>query len=298
MADNTTRQQIVVGVDGSASALQAARWAGDEAAHRHLPVRVVHADAMPALSYGAGVRPPDGFSEVLETQGRQWLADAEAAIRSVHPGLEIHTDLTTGSPVTELLEASADARLVVLGSRGLGGFSGMLTGSTVVAMVARGRCPVVVVRGGGRENGPVVVGVDGSPANEPAVAAAFEEASSRGADLVAVHSWLSVSAGTAHTLGQQLLSDFDGLEANERELLAERLAGWQEKYPDVAVRRVVARDHPVRCLLDHSADAQLLVIGSRGRGGFSGMLTGSTSQALIHHATCPLLVVQSPHAVS
>ncbi|WP_326952880.1 universal stress protein [Amycolatopsis sp. NBC_01286] len=294
MADNTTRQQIIVGVDGSASALQAARWAGDEAARRHLPVRVVHAVSMPALSYGAGVRPPDGFSEVLETQGRQWLADAEAAIRSGHPDLEIHADLATGSPVTELLEAAADARLVALGSRGLGGFSGMLTGSTVVAMVARGRCPIVVVRGGGRENGPVVLGMDGSPANEPAIAVAFDEASSRGADLVAVHSWLSVSAGTAHTLGQQLLDDFDALEGNERELLAERLAGWQEKYPDVTVRRVVARDHPVRCLLDHSADAQLLVVGSRGLGGFSGMLTGSTSQALIHHATCPLLVVQSP----
>lgn len=294
MADNTTRQQIVVGVDGSASALQAARWAGDEASRRRLTVRVVHAVSPPALSYGAGVRPPDGFSEVLETQGRQWLADADAAIRSAHPDLEVHLDLVQGSPVTELLEASADARLVALGSRGLGGFSGMLTGSTVVAMVARGRCPVVVVRGGGRENGPVVAGVDGSPANEPAIAAAFDEASSRGADLVAVHSWLSVSAGTAHTLNQQLLNDFDGLEAKERELLAERLAGWQEKYPDVAVRRVVARDHPVRCLLDHSADAQLLVVGSRGLGGFSGMLTGSTSQALIHHATCPLLVVQSP----
>ncbi|WP_326950140.1 universal stress protein [Amycolatopsis sp. NBC_01307] len=294
MADNTTRQQIIVGVDGSASALQAARWAGDEAARRHLPVRVVHAVSMPALAYGAGVRPRDGFSEVLETQGRQWLADAEAAIRSGHPDLEIHADLATGSPVTELLEAAADARLVALGSRGLGGFSGMLTGSTVVAMVARGRCPIVVVRGGGRENGPVVLGMDGSPANEPAIAVAFDEASSRGADLVAVHSWLSVSAGTAHTLGQQLLDDFDALEGNERELLAERLAGWQEKYPDVTVRRVVARDHPVRCLLDHSADAQLLVVGSRGLGGFSGMLTGSTSQALIHHATCPLLVVQSP----
>lgn len=125
--------------------------------------------------------------------------------------------------MTELLEAAADARLVALGSRGLGGFSGMLTGSTVVAMVARGRCPIVVVRGGGRENGPVVLGMDGSPANEPAIAVAFDEASSRGADLVAVHSWLSVSAGTAHTLGQQLLDDFDALEGNERELLAERL---------------------------------------------------------------------------
>ncbi|MFI5588386.1 universal stress protein [Amycolatopsis sp. NPDC051758] len=294
MAYNTTRQHIVVGVDGSASALQAARWAGDEAARRHLPVRIVHAVSVPALSYGAGVRPPDGFSDVLETQGRKWLADAEAAIRSAHPDLEIDTDLVTGSPVTELLEASGDARLVALGSRGLGGFSGMLTGSTVVAMVARGRCPIVVVRGGGRENGPVVLGMDGSPANEPAIAVAFDEASSRGADLVAVHSWLSVSAGTAHTLGQQLLDDFRAIEENERELLAERLAGWEQKYPDVTLRRVVARDHPVRCLLDHSADAQLLVVGSRGLGGFSGMLTGSTSQALIHHATCPLLVVQSP----
>jgi nucleotide-binding universal stress UspA family protein len=289
-----TSQQIVIGVDGSTSALQAARWAGDEAARRHAPVRIVHAVAPPALAYGGGLGPPDGFSAVLESDGRQWLADAHAALRSAHPELKIELALVSGSPVSELVKASATARLVVLGSRGLGGFSGMLTGSTAVALVARGHCPVAVVRSGGRANGPVVLGVDGSPANEPAIAAAFDEASTRGADLVAVHSWLSFSTGSSHTLGPQLLNDFDALEAGENELLAERLAGWQEKYPEVAVHRVVERDHPAGSLLKHSAGAQLLVVGSHGHNGLFGMLLGSTSQELMHHATCPLLVVHPP----
>lgn len=141
-------------------------------------------------------------------------------------------------------------------------------------------------------HGPVVVGVDGSPASESALAMAFDEASLRGADLVAVHTWIEFSSDSAYAYAHQFIVDWDVIETRERELLAQRLAGWQERYPDVTVRRVVTRDRPVRCLLEHAADAQLLVVGSRGHSGLPGMLLGSTSQALIYHAPCPLLVVR------
>jgi nucleotide-binding universal stress UspA family protein len=123
---------------------------------------------------------------------------------------------------------------------------------------------------------------------------AFEEASLRGADLVAVHTWTEFTSDTEYAYARQFTGDWDDVEADEREKLAVGLAGWQEKYPDVTVRQVVTRDRPVRCLLEHAADAQLVVVGSRGHGGFAGMLLGSTSQALIYHAPCPLLVVHAP----
>jgi len=114
----------------------------------------------------------------------------------------------------------------------------------------------------------------------------------RGADLVAVHTWIEFSSDSAYAFAHQFIVDWDVIETRERELLAERLAGGQESYPDVTMRRVVTRDRPVRCLLDHAADAQLLVVGSRGHGGLPGMLLGSISQALIYHAPCPLLAVR------
>ena len=138
----------------------------------------------------------------------------------------------------------------------------------------------------------MVVGVDGSPTSEPALAMAFEEAAIRGAELVAVHAWVEFASDTVYASARQFFVDWDAIENREREMLAERLAGWREKYPDVTVRRVVMGGRPARCLVEQAADAQLLVVGSRGHGGFAGMLLGSTSHALIHHAPCPLLVVR------
>jgi nucleotide-binding universal stress UspA family protein len=135
---------------------------------------------------------------------------------------------------------------------------------------------------------------------EEKVTTAFEEAALRGADLVAVHSWLEFVSDTEYATARQLLVGWDAAETREREILAERLAGWPdgrmagwpEKYPDVTVRRVVAGGKPAALLLKEAGDAQLLVVGSRGRDGFAGMPLGSTSQALIHHAPCPLLVIR------
>ena len=289
----TTGRPIVVGVDGSTSALHAARWAADVAAARHLPLRLVFASNCYAFGYTGALAPPQSYFDAMQTGGEQLLAAAEAEIRLRHPDLVIAVDLQTAGPIPTLVEQTDDARMLVLGSRGSGGFHGILAGSTAVALVAHGHCPVAVVRGAGEDaappsEGPVVVGVDGSPTSDAAVAAAFDEASWRGAELVAVHSWLEYTSDTS--LPDRFDAEWTALEQREEELLAERLSGWQEKYPDVAIRRVLARGKPVERLMEHAA--QLIVVGSRGHGGFTGMLLGSTSQALIYHAGCPVLVVR------
>ncbi|MDN3359771.1 universal stress protein [Actinomadura sp. DC4] len=292
MTGNSIHRPIVVGVDGSAAALRAARWAADEAARRRLPLRLVQ--VIDVVSATGGFAPPRSFFTTLETEGRRQLTEAEAAVRQDHPELEIEPILRTAGLVSTLIALSEDAQLMVLGARGSGG---LLAGSTAIALVAHGHSPVAVIRGGETDEappseGPVVVGVDGSPISEPALAMAFEEAAMRGTDLVAVHAWVEFTSDTAYATARQFLVDWEAVETREREMLAERLAGWQEKYPDVAVRRVVTGGRPAGRLLDAAEDGQLLVVGSRGRGGFAGMLLGSTSQALIHHAPCPLMVVR------
>ena len=195
-----------------------------------------------------------------------------------------------GFPTPALQAESADAALVVLGDRGLGGFTGLLLGSVAVSLAAHAACPVVVVRGPEFDASaprvePVVVGVDGSPASEAAFA--FAAAALHAVPLVAVHAWcdLVVDPTVAPLLD-------DALESDEREVLAERLAGWSQEYLDVDVRRLVVRDRPARALVQESASAQLVVVGSRGRGGLAGMLLGLVSHALLHHAHCPVAVVR------
>lgn len=284
-----TSRPVVAGVDGSESSLGAARWAADEARRRGVSLRLVSAVHMPVVGYGIGA----GLAVDLTKELRQAAERELTALRSeLSTGcIDVTFAIRTGTAVPALVEESRSALCVVLGSRGLGGFTGALVGSTAVGLVAHGHCPVAVVRQA-RPDGPVVVGVDGSPASEAAVSLAFEEASSRGAELVAVHSWTDFDADLSPAAARHFVVDEQAVAIAERESLAERLAGWREKYPDVPVRCVVARDRPVRCLLDQAENARLLVVGSRGRGGFTGMLLGSTSQALVHHAPCPLLVTR------
>jgi nucleotide-binding universal stress UspA family protein len=295
MSNTRAGHAIVVGVDGSASALHAALWAADEAAQRKRPLRLVFAgDSLP-FGNGVGLAPPQSYFDAIRVGGEQLLVAAETAIRRQHPGLEIHLELLTAAAVPTLIEQTRDARLLVLGSRGSGGFRGILVGSTAVALVAYGHCPVAVIRGRTPEaappvDGPVVVGVDGSATSDAAIAASFDEASWRNAALVAV---LALDDATPQPVySHQTPAARKVAEQNGHELLAERLAGWQDKYPDVVVRRVLTRAQPVEALLDNAADAQLIVVGSRGHGGFAGAILGSTSQALIYHAGCPLLVVR------
>lgn len=294
MTHNLAGAPIVAGVDGSESATHAALWAAEEALTRSMPLLLVHAVPVPAGAYAGRFGIDVGFLNGLETQGRDALAQVHAQITRKHPGLTVSTKLFSGDVVGNLIELSREARMVVLGSRGLGQVSGILAGSTAVALVAHGKCPVAVIRDQSPPaSGPVVLGVDGTRASATAVELAFEEAAIREVELIAVHTWTEFVSDLTYAYARQFEMDWEQIEQHEQELLSESLAGWQQKYPEVPVRRIVIRDRPVRQLLEHAQHAQLLVVGSRGHGGFAGMLLGSTSQALIYHALCPLLVARS-----
>ncbi|NMH97537.1 universal stress protein [Pseudonocardia acidicola] len=287
-------RRVVAGVDGSESACEAVRWAAVEAALRNVPLRLVNAFGWMTTAHlgdpGLGV----AYREVLLEAARDQLGAAAAVARAAAPGIEIEQEVRTGYPAPVLTDESKRTQLLVLGSRGLGGFTGLLVGSVAVSVAAHASCPVVVVRGPVSDRpapgaAPVVVGVDGSPMSEAALAFAFDTAALRRAPLIAVHTWRDVMLDPTMVP----LLDWDAIEADERLVLAERLAGWSEKYPDVEVRRLVTRDRPARALVEQSGGAQLVVVGARGRGGFTGLLLGSVSQALLRHSRCPVAVVRS-----
>jgi nucleotide-binding universal stress UspA family protein len=282
---------VVVGVDGSSSALAAVKWAADECARHHVPLRLVHGYALPVRGYPAIIMTGNEIRRAIEEQGQGWLTQAVAAARAAAPGVEVTTESVNDNVTHLMIEESRAARLMVLGSQGLGTITGLLVGSTALALAAHGKCPLVVVRGTEVPGGPVVVGVDGSPTSEAALAFAFEAASTRGCPLTAIMCWQDFMVESAYT-ASRFTVDWGQVEAEEQRLLAQRLAGWQEKYPDVQVHRVVLRDRPARALMRYGAEAQLVVVGSHGHGGFAGMLLGSTSQALVYHAPCPLAIVR------
>lgn len=279
---------IVAGVDGSAGSDRAVRWAAVTAAARGRTLRLVHAvDLEPVRALGA--RPLVGALRVRA--GGVLLAAARLAGRTA-PEVRVRTELAEGAPAGALIERSAGAHMVVLGATGTGGAAAHL-GSTLLAVGTHGRGAVVVVRDVDFDrrpdaSGPVVVGVDGGAACGPAVAAAFAEASARGADLVALHSWIDLPYGEFTCAADGI--DDPELAETARRLLAEQLAGWSAKYPEVAVRRELYLSGPRHHLLRWSRAAQLLVVGGRGRGGFAGLLFGSTSNALVQRAHCPVLV--------
>jgi nucleotide-binding universal stress UspA family protein len=284
---------VVAGVDGSDSALEAVRWAAREAHRRRVPLRLISAFGWTTGHHLGDPGFGTDYITVLLQKARDEVAAAAATASSLAPELAIEQEVITGFPVPVLNGEAARAQLVVLGDRGLGGFTGLLAGSVAVALATHAPCPVVVVRGpapgaSSPLEGPVVVGIDGSPTSEAALAFAFEAADLRGVPLVAVHTW------TDYQIESTMVAVLEGdaIDADEHRLLAERLAGWSEKFPDVPVQRLVTRYRPARTLVEQSQHAQLVVVGSRGRGGFAGLMLGSVSHALLHHAACPVAVVR------
>ncbi|WP_028927871.1 universal stress protein [Pseudonocardia acaciae] len=284
---------VVVGVDGSEPAMAAVRWAAGEAARRGLPVRLVAAFGWPDIQPpGETILTTDYRAELLR-EAREHLSAAADVAEQTAPGLLVEQQVVTGYPAAVLRAEAEHAELLVLGHRGTGGVVGLFLGSVAVSTAAHAGCPVVVVRSpdAARRSPelPVVVGVDGSSHAEAAIAFAYQAASTRGVPLVAVHTWTDLlfepSVGP--------LLDWEAIEARERRILDERLAGWSEKYPDVTVRRVVTSSAPAPILLEQAANAQLVVVGSRGRGNLAGVLLGSVSHALLHRAPCPVAVVRA-----
>jgi nucleotide-binding universal stress UspA family protein len=284
----TSAGSIVVGVDGSESSLDAVRLAAREAALRKRPLLAVHAFVWALMRVPVGphpLGPPDGG---LRHQAERLVSEAVEEARKAAPEVPVTARIVDGTVAPVLLAEARDAYMVVLGDRGLGGFSGLLVGSVTVQVAAHATCPVVVAKGERHPDGPVVVGVDGSTVSDRAVGFAFEEASLRDAPLVAIHTW---QFPMPTEVGPLPLDYGQEIAAAEERVLSEAIAGWGEGFPDVAVTLRVHRGRPAEALVDESDRAQLVVVGARGRGGFTGLLLGSVSQAVLHHARCAVAIV-------
>ncbi|MFR9730046.1 universal stress protein [Saccharopolyspora sp. MS10] len=291
MANST----IVVGIDGSDSALRAARWAATEAVHRSARLRLCCCDdASIVLAAGSpGVVLPQSFFDAVREQGERWLRRAGDVAREAAPGVRVETEFRSfAAPAPVLIEESRRTSLISLGHRGLGGFTGLLVGSVTISVSAHAACPVAVIRGREeiRPDAPVVVGVDG-PADSTAVLRfAFESAAHRGVPLRAVHA--DPTPVTDEAPARHLVDGRRPTARAEEESLSEAIADLSERFPEVQVQRSAAVGEPASTLVEHSEHAQLVVVGARGRGGFTGLLLGSTSQQLVHHASCPVVIAR------
>lgn len=289
-------QEVLVGVDGSAESLVAAGWAADEAVRRHLGLRMLHSFVIAAVGIPAYGMPPD-ISGAFHAEAQEILTSAAIAIRDSHPGLDVAADLVNADARPALVQASERATLTVVGTRGGGRIPEVTMGSVALYVAAHGKSPVAVISKGatGRATGPVLLGVDGSATSDAAVEFAFDEAAVRGADLEAVLVWDDVAI-RGFAKGAPLIGRLEDDE--EHAVLSEQLAGWREKYPDVTVRQVVRRGRAADGLIRYGQELpadqrpQLVVVGSRGRGGLTGLFLGSTSQALICHSPWPVVVVR------
>ena len=292
MSNPTTHNGILVGVDGSAPSKVAVDWAAREASMRELPLTVIYINPSPMVA--ADIRMPVSLTERVEKHGQAVLREARSTAEDAAEGsnpIRIDTEMVSAAVLPTLIDRSKDADMIVVGCRGLGAIGRRLLGSVSSGLVHHAHCPVAVIHDEDPlmphpSEAPVVVGIDGSPAAEQATAIAFDEASRRGVDLVAVHAWSDFPAFELPPTGSE------DLEKEAEETLGERLAGWQERYPDVSVRRVVSLDKPAHQLLEQSESAQLTVLGSHGRGGFAGMLLGSVSSAVAQSARMPVIVAR------
>ncbi|NIK59213.1 universal stress protein [Kribbella shirazensis] len=284
---------IVVGYDGSTGSLRALQWATAEAVRTMAPLRLVE-----AFELVVATRPSPGHVvplETLRTVRTRGLEAVAEGIRLHHPHLTVQTSLAGGAAAKVLIEAAADARLVVLGSRGLGGWSGLLVGSVAVQVTTHVQCPAIVIPHELRQRAhhglTVVVGVDGSKASARAIDFAFDQADALHARVIALHAWTSPYLTYADATSM-LEFDEEQVRDGARLLVAESVAGAAADHPDVQWTTELVNGSPAQALVRRSESADLLVVGSRGRGGFTGLLLGSVSQSALHHAHCPIAIVR------
>jgi len=279
------RAVVVVGVDGGQSAGRAVEEAAAHARRWRQPLHIMHATGRTIVPW--------------TTEHLQRVATVTEHCRhrasTVAPELDITSATEVDDPAAMLVAASRDASLVVLDGGRLGQAGAVLLGATAHTVVTHAACPVMVVplAADWSTTGPVVVGVDAHEHSAPAVAWAFAEASRRSAPLVAVHTWWRDEANT-YLAGTDRSGQRAEVVETHRRLVSEMLAGHREEHPDVEVREELLRGRAGTVLSQESRDAQLLVVGRRGLGGFPGLLLGSVSSHVIHHAHCPVVVVPSP----
>jgi nucleotide-binding universal stress UspA family protein len=306
----TNIRPVVVGVDGSVSSWQAVHAAAWEAQQRKAKVVLVHGypDYYPYVGYGWAVTP----AYDAEAPAAAMVEETANRVRGYYPDLDVSTLLRAGTGAQVLIDASHSAALVVVGARGQGGFGGLSIGSVAAQTAAHATAPVMVIRPSKVDSeaadvtapvgpiphpGPVMVGVDGSVGTDVTIEFAFEAAARRGVPLVALHVWWALPK---HNLGPDLPGHYDygAAQQEARRLLAELMAGWQSKFPDVPLElRAVQSMNPSYTLIEASAQAGLVVVGSRGRGGFAGLLLGSVGRDLVGHASSPVTIVHPARTV-
>jgi nucleotide-binding universal stress UspA family protein len=282
---------VVAGIDGSEGSRRSARLAAEEARRRHARLELV--TVLPWPSLGVVAPPPeDGMPATLFASAESVLESVSAEVAPVVGADRVSWRVVQDTTVDGLGAITTTAQLLVVGSRGAGGVAGLIIGSTASAVAATAGCPVIVlpdetsVRVSRRRS--VVVGVEGSSGDDEVLAFAFDEAAARGTDLIAVHAWQDVRLDAAYQSISPLV-DWSSVRADEDRVLAEALAGWRDKQPDVEVREVTLRDKPARGLLAAALTAELLVIGHRRRNRLATL--GSTTHAVLHRASCPVAVV-------
>ncbi len=289
---------IVVGVDGSAASASAVRWAAREAELRNLPLAVVSVLA-PVVQAGGPwpeVPVPEEYVRIQQAEATDVVDKAvRSAADGAAPALQITGEVLLGPIVATLVNMSARADMMVVGCRGEDAVSRALLGSVSSGLVHHAHCPVAIIHAEElpSERAPVVVGIDGSSTSELATAIAFDEASRRGVDLVALHAWSDMGPIEFASANWAPI-EWRNIKVAEEEVLSERLSGWNDQYPDVTVHRVVVCDRPGPRLLERAGEAQLLVLGSHGRGGFPGMLLGSVCNAVVNSAQIPVIIARSP----
>ncbi|MEV0291455.1 MULTISPECIES: universal stress protein [unclassified Kribbella] len=284
------RRPVLVGVDGSVSAQGALAWATAEASYRHCPLHIVHAVTWPALGDPIDITGATTVGDGVVEAARWILDEAENHARHLAPGLMVKAELFVAGAAPTLLSQAEDAELVVVGSRGLGGFRGLLVGSVSATLAAHAPCPVIVVRPQrdgtafpAYPTGRIVVGVDGSELSTAALRFAFKEAARRHVGVTAVHVTTPPrrhrSRSTPSLIGEQV----------EQQRFDESLD--QLRVPGIDLQARIVPGHPAQVLIDESLGAELVVVGSHGGGGFAGMLLGSVSHAVLQHAHSPVAVV-------
>ncbi|MGQ4615100.1 universal stress protein [Nocardia sp. R7R-8] len=287
------RRPIVVGTDGSEQSIVAVRWAAQTAALHDAPLHISLV-VESSLSSDDNDDPPRPAALLRLREADEAIERAaDAAVAAAHAvrDITIGTEIRTAHIATALIERSRSAAMLVVGTRGIGRVQRVLLGSVSTAVARDADCPVAVVPAEtplwDRANtGPVIVGVDGSTAEQAAIGVAAMEASLRGVELVAVHTWGGVEPLAA------IGTDWAELRRTEEALLATSLAGWQEQYPELTIRREVVRDRPERQLLERSRHGQLLVVGNRGRGTLGRLLFGSVGEALLRSVDRPIVIAR------
>ena len=284
---------IVVAVDGSPASDAATCWAARDAALRNVPLTVVSVVTTPTATFPP-VPYPDSLGARLEEQGRKAAADAVKMAEDAMPTdrkVAVKSKVVFSTPAQALVKMSDEAEMIVVGSSGKGVLARGVLGSVSSSVVRHANCPVAVIRDEDLlmpdpQHAPVLVGIDGSPASELATEIAFGQASRRGVELIALHAWSDVPAFDLEGL------DWSALVSAEERTFADSLVGWQERYPNVTVQRVVVCDEPARQLIEKSQSAQLVVVGSHGRGAFDRMVLGSVSNTVLHSVRIPVIVAR------